>query len=77
MDALDLARWQFAVTTVYHFSFVPVTIGLSALVAGLQTAWVRTGRPHYLRATRFWGKLFLSTSLWAWSPASCRSSSSA
>ena len=35
MDALDLARWQFAITTVYHFLFVPVTIGLSALVAGL------------------------------------------
>ena len=59
MDALDLARWQFGVTTVYHFLFVPLTIGLSALVAGLQTAWVRTGRDHYLRATRFWGKLFL------------------
>ena len=59
MSALDLARWQFAITTVYHFVFVPITIGLSALVAGLQTAWVRTGKEHYLRATKFWGKLFL------------------
>src|SRR5689334_18939544 len=59
MDALDLARWQFAVTTVYHFFFVPITIGLSALVAVLQTAWVRTGKEQYLRATKFWGKLFL------------------
>ncbi|MGI5241221.1 cytochrome ubiquinol oxidase subunit I [Dactylosporangium sp. CA-139066] len=59
MDTLDLARWQFAITTVYHFIFVPITIGLSALVAGLQTAWVRTGRDEYLRATKFWGKLFL------------------
>ena len=59
MDALDLARWQFGITTVYHFLFVPITIGLSALVAGLQTAWVRTGKDHYLRATKFWGKLFL------------------
>ncbi|MER7006527.1 cytochrome ubiquinol oxidase subunit I [Dactylosporangium sp. NPDC000555] len=59
MDALDLARWQFAITTVYHYIFVPITIGLSALVAGLQTAWVRTGREEYLRATKFWGKLFL------------------
>jgi cytochrome d ubiquinol oxidase subunit I len=59
VDALDLARWQFGITTVYHFIFVPITIGLSALVAGLQTAWVRTGRPEYLRATKFWGKLFL------------------
>ena len=40
---LDLARWQFAITTVYHFLFVPLTIGLSLLVAGMQTAWVRTG----------------------------------
>ncbi|NJC71313.1 cytochrome ubiquinol oxidase subunit I [Planosporangium thailandense] len=58
MHALDLARWQFAVTTIYHFLFVPLTIGLSGLVAVLQTAWVRTGKEHYLRATRFWGKLF-------------------
>jgi cytochrome d ubiquinol oxidase subunit I len=59
VDALDLARWQFGITTVYHFLFVPLTIGLSALVAGLQTAWVRTGKDSYLRATKFWGKLFL------------------
>ena len=42
-DGLDLARWQFGVITVYHFLFVPLTIGLSVLVAGMQTAWVRTG----------------------------------
>ncbi|MBS2961513.1 cytochrome ubiquinol oxidase subunit I [Actinocrinis puniceicyclus] len=59
MDALLLARWQFGITTVYHFIFVPLTIGLSLLTAGLQTAWLRTGREHYLRATKFWGKLFL------------------
>src|SRR5512138_1762915 len=59
MDTLDLARWQFGITTVYHFLFVPITIGMSALVAGLQTAWVRTGKEQYLRATKFWGKLFL------------------
>jgi cytochrome d ubiquinol oxidase subunit I len=58
VSALDLARWQFAVTTLYHFLFIPITIGLSALVAALQTAWVRTGKETYLRATRFWGKLF-------------------
>ncbi|TCO37648.1 bd-type cytochrome oxidase subunit I, partial [Kribbella antiqua] len=39
MDTLDLARWQFAITTVYHFFFVPVTISLVAITAGLQTAW--------------------------------------
>ena len=59
MSALDLARWQFGIVTVYHFLFVPITIGLSALVAVLQTAWVRTGKEEYLRATKFWGKLFL------------------
>ena len=56
---LDLARWQFAITTVYHFLFVPLTIGLSLLVAGMQTAWVATANPRYLRMTTFWGKLFL------------------
>jgi cytochrome d ubiquinol oxidase subunit I len=59
VDALDLARWQFGVTTVYHFLFVPITIGLSALVAGLQTAWVRTGDERWLRLTKFYGKLLL------------------
>jgi cytochrome bd ubiquinol oxidase subunit I len=59
VDAIDFARWQFGITTVYHFLFVPITIGLSALVAGLQTAWVRTGKEDYKRATKFWGKLFL------------------
>jgi cytochrome d ubiquinol oxidase subunit I len=59
LDALDIARWQFGVTTVYHFFFVPITIGLSGLVAGLQTAWVRTGNERYLRLTKFYGKLFL------------------
>ena len=59
MNALDLARWQFAITTVYHFIFVPITIGSGFLVAGLQTAWYRTNKDKYLRATKFFGKLFL------------------
>ena len=59
MEALDIARWQFAITTVYHFFFVPITIGLSFLVAGLQTAWWRTNKEKYLRLTKFFGKLFL------------------
>ncbi|GAA4069768.1 cytochrome ubiquinol oxidase subunit I [Nonomuraea soli] len=59
MDALDLARWQFGITTVYHFLFVPLTIGLGVFVAGLQTAWHRTGKEHYLKLTKFFGKLFL------------------
>ncbi|MEU4801380.1 cytochrome ubiquinol oxidase subunit I [Actinosynnema sp. NPDC023587] len=59
MDVLDLARWQFGITTVYHFLMVPLTIGLSLLVAGMQTAWVRTGDRKYLAMTKFWGKLLL------------------
>ena len=59
MNTLDLARWQFAITTVYHFIFVPITIGSAFLVAGLQTAWYRTSNEKYLRATKFFGKLFL------------------
>ena len=59
MNSLDLARWQFAITTVYHFIFVPITIGSAFLVAGLQTAWYRTSNEKYLRATKFFGKLFL------------------
>ncbi|WP_069813673.1 cytochrome ubiquinol oxidase subunit I [Streptomyces sp. TP-A0874] len=54
-----LARWQFGITTVYHFLFVPLTISLASLVAGLETAWVRTGKEKCLRAAKFWGKLFL------------------
>ncbi len=59
MDALFLARWQFAVITVYHFFFVPITLGLSIFVAILETTYVRTGKEVYLRMTKFWGKLFL------------------
>ncbi|KHL15768.1 cytochrome d ubiquinol oxidase subunit I [Mumia flava] len=59
MEALDIARWQFGITTVYHFFFVPITIGLSFLVAGLETAWVRTRNEKWLRLTKFFGKLFL------------------
>jgi cytochrome d ubiquinol oxidase subunit I len=57
--ALDLARWQFGITTVYHFLFVPLTIGTSMLVAIMQTAWYRTGDEKWLKATKFFGKLFL------------------
>lgn len=59
MDATDLARWQFGITTVYHFLFVPITIGLAFLVAAMQTAWVRTGNEKWLRLTKFYGRLFL------------------
>ena len=56
---LDLARWQFALTSINHFFFVPVTIGLAFLTALLQTAWYRTGKQEYLRLTRFFGTLLV------------------
>jgi cytochrome bd ubiquinol oxidase subunit I len=59
VDVLDLARWQFAITTVYHFFYVPLTIGLAPLVAIMQTAWVRTGDERWLKLTKFFGKLLL------------------
>ena len=59
MDLLTLSRLQFAVTTVYHFFFVPLTLGLSVLVAIMETMYVRTGQEVYKRMTQFWGKLFL------------------
>jgi cytochrome d ubiquinol oxidase subunit I len=55
----DLARWQFATTSIYHFLFVPVTIGLAFLVALLQTAWYRNEKPEYKRLTKFFGTLLL------------------
>ena len=59
MDVLDIARWQFGITTVYHFLMVPLTIGLGVLVAVMHTMWVRTDKPEWLRMTRFWGRIYL------------------
>ena len=63
MEALILSRWQFAITTVYHFLFVPVTLGLSIFVALLETCYVRTKRPQWKKASRqlvrFFGTLFI------------------
>src|SRR3954467_8382384 len=59
MDVLDVSRWQFGITTVYHFIFVPLTIGLAPLIAAMQTAWVVTGNTGWYRLTKFFGKLFL------------------
>jgi cytochrome bd ubiquinol oxidase subunit I len=56
---LDLARWQFAFTSVNHFLFIPVTIGLAFLTALLQTAWYRSKRDEYLRLTKFFGTLLV------------------
>ena len=57
--ALELARWQFALTTLFHFIFVPLTLGLAPLLAVMQTLWHRTGDERWLRLTRFFGTLFV------------------
>jgi cytochrome d ubiquinol oxidase subunit I len=57
--ALELARWQFALTTLFHFIFVPLTLGLAPLLAVMQTLWYRTRDEKWLRLTRFFGTLFL------------------
>ena len=59
MDPVILARLQFAITTIYHFFFVPLTMGLSIIVALMETIYVRTGREVFKSMTRFWGKLFV------------------
>jgi cytochrome bd ubiquinol oxidase subunit I len=59
MNVVDISRWQFGITTVYHFIFVPLTIGLAPLVAVMQTVWVATGNTAWYRLTKFFGKLFL------------------
>src|SRR5262249_18539910 len=58
-SVVDLARIQFATTSIYHFLFVPLTLGLGPLVAIMQTLWHRTGDERWLRLTRFFGTLFL------------------
>ncbi|CAB4335878.1 unannotated protein [freshwater metagenome] len=58
-DALSLARWQFATTTLYHFIFVPLTLGLAPVIAYMQTKWYRTRDESWLRLTKFFGTLLL------------------
>jgi cytochrome d ubiquinol oxidase subunit I len=59
VTAVDLARIQFATTSLYHFLFVPLTLGLAPLVAVMQTLWHRSGDDAWLRLTRFFGTLML------------------
>ena len=59
MDPLFLSRLQFTATTLFHFLFVPLTLGLSIIVAVMETQYVRTGDETYLKMTKFWGKIFL------------------
>jgi cytochrome d ubiquinol oxidase subunit I len=59
MDLVTLSRLQFAATTMFHFLFVPLTLGLTIMIAYMETKYVRTGDETYLKMTKFWGKLFL------------------
>ncbi len=59
MDVVMLSRLQFAVAVFFHFIFVPLTLGLSVLIAVMQTIYYRTGNETYKRMAKFWGKLFL------------------
>ena len=59
METILLARWQFAITTIYHFFFVPITLGLSILLAILETRYVQTGDETYKHMVKFWGRIFL------------------
>ena len=59
MDVLMLSRLQFAAATFFHFLFVPLTLGLSILIAIMETKFVRTGDEDYKRMAQFWGKIFL------------------
>ncbi len=59
MDVITLSRWQFAVATLFHFLFVPLTLGLVVMVAIMETIYVRTGNEEYKRMAKFWGKIFL------------------
>ncbi len=54
-----LSRWQFAATALYHFLFVPLTLGMSFMLAAMETIYVTTGKPIYRQMVDFWGKLFL------------------
>ncbi len=58
LDIVSLSRFQFALTALYHFLFVPLTLGLSVLLAIMETVYVMTGRPIWRQMTQFWGVLF-------------------
>lgn len=57
-DVVDLSRFQFAMTVLFHFIFVPLTLGLSMLIAIMETVYVMTNRPIWRQMTKFWGTLF-------------------
>lgn len=77
LDVVNLSRFQFAATALYHFLFVPLTLGLSFILAIMESVYVMTGRPIWKRMTMFWGTLFGINFALAWPRAWSWSSSSA
>ncbi len=83
---VELSRLQFALTALYHFLFVPLTLGMTFILATMETVYVITGKPIYKEMTQFWGKLFGINFAWVllWSAlyslraisANCRRDSS-
>ena len=59
MDITSLARFQFAMTTIFHFFFVPFSIGTIFVVAIMESMYVHTGKPEYKKMTKFWANIFL------------------
>lgn len=64
MDVITLSRLQFAITTIYHFLFVPISLGLSIFIAIMQTMYLKTDNIVYKRLAKFIGKLFIILLLW-------------
>ncbi len=67
-DIVELSRLQFALTAMYHFLFVPLTLGMAFLLAIMETVYVLSGKQIYKDMTKFWASYLQSTLLWVWPP---------
>lgn len=68
LDIVELSRLQFALTAMYHFLFVPLTLGMAFLLAIMETVYVLSGKQIYKDMTKFRASCLVSTSLWVWLP---------
>lgn len=68
LDIVELSRLQFALTAMYHFLFVPLTLGMAFLLAIMETVYVLSGKQIYKDMTSFGASCLVSTSLWVWLP---------
>lgn len=67
-EVVDLSRLQFALTALYHFLFVPLTLGLSVMLAIMETVYVMTGRDLWKKMVKYWGVLFGINLFWELQP---------